>query len=251
MKHADDGTLDRVEVLLAELRTLAGLKEKKRGVFYRKSRAFLHFHADGPDVYADVRLTGPGFERFRVSSGAERKRLLAAIRAQLLVVAALCLALVATPARADDARLWGTFVNPAQNEAAIDAAIERVVAKMTFFTRPFARAEVKAASPTFRRLTLEKSSDTITASYDVGQPVRTPADGSPGRWTRDDGDVYEVKASFVDGHLHQSFQNKGGGRLNVFTLSPDGRTLTIDVMLTSDRLPEPIRYQLVFERATP
>jgi hypothetical protein len=169
----------------------------------------------------------------------------------LLSVAALCLVLLASSARADDARLWGTFANPAQSEAAIDAAIERVVAQMTFFTRPFARAETKAASPTFRRLTLDRSSDAITVSYDVGKPVRTPADGSPGRWTRDDGDVYEVQTTFVDGHLHQSFKNKGGGRLNVFTLSPDGRMLTIDVMLTSDRLPEPIRYQLVFERVAP
>ena len=47
---------------------------------------------------------------------------------------------------------------------------------------------------------------------------------------------------------YDRFENEGGGRLNVFTLSPDGRTLTIDVMLTSDRLPEPIRYALRFER---
>ena len=83
MKHADDGTLDRVEALLAELRELTELKEKKRGVFYRKSRAFLHFHADGSDVYADVRLGGAEFQRFRVSTPAERKQLLSAIRAQL------------------------------------------------------------------------------------------------------------------------------------------------------------------------
>jgi hypothetical protein len=83
MKHAGDPTLDRVESLLAELRTLAQLKEKKRGVFYRKSRAFLHFHDDGSDVYADVRLEGAHFDRYRVSSAAETKRLLAAIRSHL------------------------------------------------------------------------------------------------------------------------------------------------------------------------
>jgi hypothetical protein len=83
VKHATPGALDRVEPLLAELRAVAGLTEKKRGVFYRKSRAFLHFHEDGADMYADVRLAGPEFERFRVSSRAEAKHLLAAIRARL------------------------------------------------------------------------------------------------------------------------------------------------------------------------
>jgi hypothetical protein len=84
MKHATPQALDRVEPLLAALRALEGLREKKRGVFYRKSRAFLHFHEDGSDVYADVRLGGAEFERFRVSSQAETRQLLAAIRARLM-----------------------------------------------------------------------------------------------------------------------------------------------------------------------
>lgn len=83
VKHATAQALDRVEPLLAELRTLDALTEKKRGVFYRKSRAFLHFHEDGSDVYADVRLAGAEFERFRVSSRAEGQRLLAAVRSGL------------------------------------------------------------------------------------------------------------------------------------------------------------------------
>ena len=151
-------------------------------------------------------------------------------------------------ARAGDAPWTGAFANPEQSEAAIDAAIERVVAKMSFVTRPFARAEVKAASPTFRRVLIETAADAITVSFDVGEPVRTPSDGSPGRWTRDDGDVYEVQASVVDGRLRQSFSNAGGSRVNTFELSPDGRTLTIYVVVSSDRMPEPVRYQLTFQR---
>jgi hypothetical protein len=81
MKHATPEALDRVESLLAALRAFDELREKTRGVFYRKSRAFLHFHEDGRDVYADVRLDGTTFERFRVSSPAETRQLLASIRA--------------------------------------------------------------------------------------------------------------------------------------------------------------------------
>ena len=167
-----------------------------------------------------------------------------------IAVATLCLALLPRLARANDA-LWGTFANPAQSEAAIDAAIEAVVAKMSFFTRPFARAEVKAASPTFRRVRIESATDAITVTFDVGKPVRTPADGSAGQWTRDDGQIYEVQAHFLEGRLLQSFKNPGGTRVNTFALSPDGRTLTIDVVLSSERLPEPVRYRLTFERVPP
>jgi hypothetical protein len=54
MRHARDQDLDRIEGLLAQLRTLPGLTEKKRGVFYRKSKAFLHFHEDPKGMFADI-----------------------------------------------------------------------------------------------------------------------------------------------------------------------------------------------------
>jgi hypothetical protein len=82
MRHARDEDLDRIEPLLAQLRALDGLTEKSRGVFYR-SRAFLHFHADGDDTYADVRLAGDEFERTRATTKAEQRALVATVRAAL------------------------------------------------------------------------------------------------------------------------------------------------------------------------
>jgi hypothetical protein len=46
MKHAGPSALDQLDALLDELRDLPGLREKSPGVFYRGSRAFLHFHED-------------------------------------------------------------------------------------------------------------------------------------------------------------------------------------------------------------
>jgi hypothetical protein len=83
MKHATRGALDELAGLLADLRGVEGLKEKKRGAFYRGSRAFLHFHEDPTGLYADVRLDGAEFERMRVSTKAERKRLLSRVRAAM------------------------------------------------------------------------------------------------------------------------------------------------------------------------
>jgi hypothetical protein len=61
------------------LRTVDGLTEKKRGVFYRGSRAFLHFHEDPSGLYADVRVDAD-FERFRVMTKAQRKRVMSIVR---------------------------------------------------------------------------------------------------------------------------------------------------------------------------
>ncbi len=83
MKHAGPAALDALEGLLAGLRRLNGLREKGRGVFYRGSRAALHFHEDAMGLFADFRPDGRAtdFERHRVSTEAEQETFLALVRA--------------------------------------------------------------------------------------------------------------------------------------------------------------------------
>jgi hypothetical protein len=79
VRRVRDSDLDRLEDALGRLRTLDGLTEKKRGVFYRRSSAFLHFHADGGDLLAD--LHGPAdWLRYRVTTAGERRAFLADVR---------------------------------------------------------------------------------------------------------------------------------------------------------------------------
>jgi len=79
MKHASAETLLLLVPLLDQIRTLAEVKEKKTGVFYRKSRAFLHFHEDSGEIYADVRLGGSDFSRFPCTTENEQHILFSAI----------------------------------------------------------------------------------------------------------------------------------------------------------------------------
>lgn len=82
MKHAGGESLDILEPLLVEIRLWPELKEKKRGVFYRKGKAWLHFHEDPKGLFADLR--GPDdWLRLRVSEPAERQVLTAAVEAAL------------------------------------------------------------------------------------------------------------------------------------------------------------------------
>ena len=73
MKHASPATLQQLEPLLARIRGLTGLAERKPGTFYRRSSAFLHFHEDAAGIFADVKLNGVEFERLPVSSAQQRK----------------------------------------------------------------------------------------------------------------------------------------------------------------------------------
>jgi len=78
MKHASAETLQQLSDLLDQIRQRQGLKEKKLGIFYNKSRSFLHFHEDPNGIFADVR-SGDQFRRYSVNTTKERHALLTAI----------------------------------------------------------------------------------------------------------------------------------------------------------------------------
>jgi hypothetical protein len=82
VKHAGPDALKLLASLLCELREIPELKERSPGIFYRKSKSFLHFHEDPSGLYADVRIRAD-FERFPVNSAAEKGALMKAIRAAL------------------------------------------------------------------------------------------------------------------------------------------------------------------------
>ena len=78
MKHAGPRTLARISPLLEELRARPVLRERRPGVFYIKSRAFLHFHDDPRGIFADVRLADE-FVRLPVTSSSQQSDLLGRI----------------------------------------------------------------------------------------------------------------------------------------------------------------------------
>lgn len=82
MRHATDARLNEIDSLLDKIRALDGLIEKKRGIWYRNSRAFLHFHEDPAGLFADLKIDAE-FKRFPVHSEREERALLRAIREQL------------------------------------------------------------------------------------------------------------------------------------------------------------------------
>jgi hypothetical protein len=69
MRHASDEDLDQLEPLLDRLRDLPGLTERSRDAFYRRSRAYLHFHQNPAGFFADVRTQdAQDFARHAVTS---------------------------------------------------------------------------------------------------------------------------------------------------------------------------------------
>jgi hypothetical protein len=82
MKHASKAALESIEPVLLEIRQLEGIRERKPGIFYRKSSAFIHFHQDPAGIFADVSRDHEWL-RLPVNTAAERRQFVRLVKEML------------------------------------------------------------------------------------------------------------------------------------------------------------------------
>jgi hypothetical protein len=136
---------------------------------------------------------------------------------------------------------------------ALDRAIGEVVDQMNFFIRGIARRRLRAPNLPSQELSvfIENRQIRITRP---GQPeVSAPADGKPITWRHpSDGDVFQVSHGIDDdGALYQRFVGDRSVSRNRFVLSEEQKRLTIHTVITADRLPVPLRFEMTYERIPP
>lgn len=146
-----------------------------------------------------------------------------------------------------NAALQGNYTLDRTASDDIDRAIDATVSRMSFITRGIARARLKKDNPAFQRASITRDGGAVTISLD-GTPIRMVPDGQSRPWTRADGATFGVSLREAGTKLVQTFDAKDGRRVNTYSLSLDGQTLTLNVLITSPRLPGPLRYSLVFQR---
>lgn len=82
MIHATASALNKLEPLLKRLRNFTKLREKSRGIFYYKSKAFLHFHEDRQGLFADVSISST-WTRFSVNSINDHQQLIDVVKSEI------------------------------------------------------------------------------------------------------------------------------------------------------------------------
>lgn len=166
-----------------------------------------------------------------------------------LAVLALSLLLFASFATwAQDPMLNGTYVYVPEQSADIAATIEALVDKMNFIKRPFARNRLSKTNTAYQRIRITQPSAALEITFDDRKPIHLPANGTPIQWTREDGDRFEVAVERRDSNLVQTYRAADGTRVNTFRWDEDGKTLHLDVEVTSSQLPQPLKYSLVYRR---
>ena len=153
-----------------------------------------------------------------------------------------------TLAAAQESSLDGTYILDETDSANMNEVIEDAVGKLNFVTRDIARGRLKRLNPAYRQIAISSSPNEISVTVDNQPPLRTPANGAPVAWIGPDGGKVNASMQLADGRLTQTFTSADGRRVNDYTLSRDGRTLTMRVTETSPRLSQPITYKEVYRR---
>ena len=173
-------------------------------------------------------------------------------------VSTLCLVLLRGPiflgsntlAAAQESSLDGTYILDQTDSDNINEVIETAVEKLDFVTRDIARGRLEKLNPAYRKVAITSSQNEISVTVDNQPPLRTPAKGTPVAWAGPDGEKVNASMQLAGRRLAQTFTSADGRRVNDYTLSPDGRTLTMQVTETSPRLSQTITYKQVYRRVS-
>ena len=154
------------------------------------------------------------------------------------------------PATAARDRFAGSyaFVGGQKQKDALEAAIDKATDDMSFITRPIARSRLRDKTQIRATMGFAFAGGNITwTASDVG-PATSPEDGSFGSYKSGSDTLKLSQKVNAGGQLIQSFVAEDGSRKNTYTLSPDGKTLTVNVIMTSTKLPAPVVYALTYQK---
>lgn len=143
--------------------------------------------------------------------------------------------------------LSGTFSYDEAASDDIEQAVREATSGMNFITRPIARSRLRSTTLPVQRLEVDASEARVSVAADEREPIVTTPDGTPTTWTGLDDEELQVSTEWRDGRLHELFRADDGQRENVYE-STGGDALRVHVTVSSDRLPEPVRYTLVYRQ---
>ena len=160
----------------------------------------------------------------------------------------LSLALLSPAALVAQAPTWdGDYVLDPDRGDNLQEAIKKATESLNFAMKPIMRKKLEGSEKPARNFNILRGS-AVTLQVEKNLPF-TAAPGSPAKWKRSDGEAFDVTCELQEGGFLLTFRQDDVSRAQAFSLSADGRTLTVEVTLRNPRLPEPMRYRLVYRKA--
>ena len=160
------------------------------------------------------------------------------------------------PLSGQETAFRGTFVRDSaagdNMEQVINQALPHVKSTLGRIFKGAARSRLREVNRPYGWIEFTPGPREMTTQTDHwnGQYKLSAPDSGTVTWKRKTGggDIETLRvASYLDAHSYtHRFIAEDGVRTNTYTLSPDGRTLTVSVHVVSPKLSEPMSYRLVY-----
>lgn len=142
--------------------------------------------------------------------------------------------------------LWTTN---AAERLVVSNEVDKTASGLFILFRPIARYRLAQTTAPYPFIEMTVSNQDIAFTRPGAPTIRGRLDGAKQRWECEEGEMCDASFQTTpDGGIQQTLEQSSGARTNRFTLSPDGRTLTLDVTIASTRLTRTIRYSLTYRR---
>lgn len=160
----------------------------------------------------------------------------------------LSLALLSPAALVAQAPTWdGDYVLDPDRGDNLQEAIKKATESLNFAMKPIMRKKLEGSEKPARNFNILRGS-AVTLQVEKNLPF-TASPGNPAKWKRNDGEAFEVSCEDQAPGFALGFRQDDVVRTQKYSLSDDGKTLTVEVTLRNPKLPEPLRYKLVYRKA--
>ena len=139
----------------------------------------------------------------------------------------------------------GSYVLDRERSDDVFQAIESAVAGLS--RPPFARRLRKAAAPAYA-IRISIAAGRFSIKYDAKPVIVVWTSGEPIEWTLEDGQVFDVSAIANGEAISLTFRAADSERTTVYR--SDGQQLVTETTIISPLLSTPIRYRVVYNRAS-
>jgi hypothetical protein len=132
---------------------------------------------------------------------------------------------------------------------AVSNEVDKTASGLFILFRPIARYRLAQSTAPYPFIEMVITNQEITFTRPGAPTIRGRLNGGKQPWECEEGEICDTAFQVTpDGALQQTLEQSSGARVNRFALSPDGRTLTLDVTISSTRLSRTIRYSLTYRR---
>lgn len=139
------------------------------------------------------------------------------------------------------------FVGGQKEREGIDAAIERSLDAVGPVMAKLGRPRLQETNEVPESIEFVLEGETLTI-HQAGEAHAATIDGAKAKSKSKQGDKVKVSHKLASSKLVQRIEGDGGERTNRYTLSNEGKRLTLKVEITSGHLPVPVEYSLTYER---